>query len=64
MKKISLSNVKNALDRDELRAIKGGSAWCVYSGCDVCPQNCSTPSRCAWYCGAHTTGDINCAGCP
>ena len=34
MKKISLSTVKNSMRRDELRAIKGGSA---------CRSTCSAP---------------------
>ncbi len=35
MKKISLSTVKNSMRRDELRAIKGGSA-CIH-GCKGAP---------------------------
>jgi len=45
MKKIKLSDVKNALNRDELRTIKGGS-FCF--GSDWCPalNRCTTWSHC------------------
>jgi natural product precursor len=49
MKKINLKDVKNAISRDELRAIKGGSGpWCPGTWCGPSPIGsfqyyCSTP---------------------
>lgn len=51
MKKISLSTVKNSIRRDELRAIRGGSACSFVCYSYACSQfgyrtECGYPIRC------------------
>jgi natural product precursor len=53
MKKINLKDVKNAISRDELRAVKGGSGpwcpgrWCGHSA-GTFLYHCTTPEGYTW----------------